>query len=239
LPLTFLTTSPEKKVFKRRSAKQMLNRTPKQELQDQYYEMEFKLGMCTLSIVRFLTDHTSCLQVSALHHLVCQQDFLCILVPLIEIRPWIREVKRTEKGEKVKVRQKFEKNDWKHVARKEYSRVVKLEAQVWIAIYNLFMDVECRKKYEFNEFRKSNILRLKKFMNELLLDQIPVLTTMLRPLEELRMMNAPPMSNMQNFVVETLPELVPKLTKGRNWNQIAEYQLKTFFKKQSKKQIKR
>ena len=32
------------------------------------------------------------------------------------------------------------------------------------------MDEECRRKYEFNEFRKSNILRLKKFMNELLMD---------------------------------------------------------------------
>ena len=93
------------------------------------------------------------------------------------------------------------------------------------------MDIECRKKYEFNEFRKSNILRLKKFMNELLLDQIPVLNQMLRPLEELRLMNTPPMSNMQNFVVQTMPELVPKITSGRNWNKIAKYQMKNFFKK--------
>lgn len=63
------------------------------------------------------------------------------------------------------------------------------------------MDQECRRKYEFNEFRKSNVLRIKKFMNELLLDQIPILNSMLRPLEELRLMNTPPMSNMQNFVV--------------------------------------
>lgn len=93
------------------------------------------------------------------------------------------------------------------------------------------MDVECRRKYEFNEFRKSNILRLKKYMNELLLDQIPIMNSMLRPLEELRLMQAPPVSNMQNFVVETLPELVPKITKGRVWNKIAKYQLKKFFRK--------
>ncbi len=85
------------------------------------------------------------------------------------------------------------------------------------------MDIECRRKYEFNEFRKSNILRLKKYMNELLLDQIPVLNTMLRPLEELRLMNAPPVSNMSKFYVESVPELLPKIKKGRKWNELAKY----------------
>ncbi len=32
------------------------------------------------------------------------------------------------------------------------------------------MEPEVRVKYQINEFRKSNLLRLKKFMNELLLD---------------------------------------------------------------------
>lgn len=32
------------------------------------------------------------------------------------------------------------------------------------------MDSEIRRKYELNEFKKSNLLRLRKFMNELLLD---------------------------------------------------------------------
>jgi len=68
-------------------------------------EMEFKIAMCCLSVVRFLTDHSKSLSVSALHHLVCQIDLLCVLVPLIEIRPWIREVtKKGEKGKAEKVR---------------------------------------------------------------------------------------------------------------------------------------
>lgn len=32
------------------------------------------------------------------------------------------------------------------------------------------MDPESRRKYELNDFKKSNLLRLRKFMNELLLD---------------------------------------------------------------------
>jgi hypothetical protein len=59
----------------------------------------------------------------------------------------------------------------------------KIEAQVWIAVYNLFMDPDCRKKYSLTEMRKSNLLRLRKYMNEVLLDQLPDLTRMLRTLE--------------------------------------------------------
>lgn len=52
------------------------------------------------------------------------------------------------------------------------------------------MNAECRKKYELTEERKSVLLRvlesimqLRKYMNEVLLDQIPALSIMLRALE--------------------------------------------------------
>ena len=46
------------------------------------------------------------------------------------------------------------------MAKNEYSKIAKLEGNIWVAIYNLFMDPECRKKYELNDFRKSNLLRV-------------------------------------------------------------------------------
>lgn len=63
-----------------------------------------------------------------------------MLVPLIEERPWLR---MTEKGE----REVFENNRWAVVPKAEYGKLPKAEAQVWIALFNLFMDPECRKKY--------------------------------------------------------------------------------------------
>lgn len=57
-------------------------------------------------------------------------------------------------------REKFDNGKWVMVEKNEYSKVVKLEANVWIAIYNVFMEPECRKKYELSEFRKSNLLRV-------------------------------------------------------------------------------
>ena len=32
------------------------------------------------------------------------------------------------------------------------------------------MEPECRKKYELSEFKKANLLKVRKYMNELLLD---------------------------------------------------------------------
>lgn len=58
-------------------------------------------------------------------------------------------------------REVYENSKWNVVPKNEYSKIPKLEANLWVAIYNLFMDPECRKKYELNDFRKSNLLRVK------------------------------------------------------------------------------
>lgn len=99
----------------------------------------------------------------------------------------------------------------------------KQEAQVWIAIYNLFMEPDVRQKYQFNEYRKSNILRLKKFMNEILIDQIPTLTHMQRQLEELSIMNVNTTDKYSPFVVQQVPEMRNAIMANKNWKEIAEY----------------
>jgi len=53
------------------SVKERMARSKVQELKDNYLEMEFQIAMMCLSIVRFLTDHSDSLPVSALHHMVC------------------------------------------------------------------------------------------------------------------------------------------------------------------------
>ncbi|KAJ1480323.1 hypothetical protein T484DRAFT_1811101 [Baffinella frigidus] len=53
-------------------------------------------------------------------------------------------------------------------------RVTKIEAQVWLLLNSLLLDDDCRRKYEWNEQRKQNIMRLSKYFNELLIDQLPV-----------------------------------------------------------------
>ena len=105
-------------------------------------------------------------------------DIPCVLVPLLEAKPWIR---KNAKGEE----EKFEDQKWTVIQSHEKGRLTKIEAQVWLTIYNLMMTGESGRKYEVTSFRKQNLLRLRKFMNEVLLDQLPMLTEMLRGLEQL------------------------------------------------------
>lgn len=93
----------------------------------------------------------------------------------------------------------------------------------------MFMCQDTQRKYEITTFRKSNLLRLRKFMNEVLLDQIPVLTQMLRALEELSMMQEVSVPSSNPFVVQMIPEIRDGILKGKNWREIAEFQKKTYF----------
>jgi zinc finger MYND domain-containing protein 10 len=52
----------------------------------------------------------------------------------------------------------------------------------------MFSCQDANRKYEITTFRKSNLLRLRKYLNEQLLDQLPMLSGMLRALEEMSMM---------------------------------------------------
>ena len=67
---------------------------------------------------------------------------------------------------------------------------------MWLAINNLVVDPKCRAKYEMDDYRKDSVLRLKRFMNDLLFDQLPVLKDLQRGLDELAL-NCNP--NMEAF----------------------------------------
>jgi hypothetical protein len=59
-------------------------------------------------------------------------------------------------------------------------------------------------------------------MNEVLLDQIPPLSHMLRALEELSIMNVPTHLTINPFVVQQLPVIASKIKQNRDWKALAE-----------------
>ena len=114
-------------------------------------------------MIRFITDHMQDLSVPIVHQMMETNDIPCVLVPLLEMKPWLR---KNTKGET----EKFEDQRWVIVPPKELNRVPKIEAQVWLTIYNMFLSQDTNRKYEINSFRKANLLRLRKYMTEPLLD---------------------------------------------------------------------
>lgn len=61
------------------------------------------------------------------------------------------------------------------------------------------------------------MLRLRKFMTEVLLDQLPMLSGMHRALEEMSLMGEGATSSSNAFIVQALPEIRVKIMKGKNW----------------------
>lgn len=76
--------------------------------------------------------------------------------------------------------QKFDEQKWNDVAPVDLLKLTKTEGQVWLILYNLMCDKDCRAKYYFHSSRKGGIMRLRKYMNDLLLDQLPPLSEVQR-----------------------------------------------------------
>lgn len=195
-----------------------VNLSKEEELQKQIAELDFAMGIESLSIIRFITDHLSDLSLSTVQQLIEQCDIFCILIPLMELKPW----KKTTKAGKMI----YDNQQWKKS--KDIMQVPKAEAQIWLTVYNLFMNPDVRGKYELNSYRKQNLLRLRKFINEIVVDQIPVLGELLRSLEELSMMGDALPSKISTFAIQLLPELQDKICYKKDWKEIAEFQKENY-----------
>jgi zinc finger MYND domain-containing protein 10 len=200
--------------------KDLLKQTREDENKRQFIEIQFSCAIICISIVRFICDNLSSLNMPIVHQMTEVNDIPCILIPLLEEKPWLRTNSRGDQ-------EVYEDQKWQ--VRKDKNQIPKVEAQIWLTIFSLFMCGEAQRKYEITTFRKSNLLRLRKFMNEVLLDQIPVLTEMLRSLEELSMMQEQTISSSNPFIVQLLPEIRNGILYKRNWKEIADFQRKTYF----------
>jgi hypothetical protein len=190
---------------------------PSADLDVQSRNLEFSMGMTSLSVFRLITDHVESLPLSVVSQLVEQCDIFFVLAQLLEDRPWI---KRTENGISL-----FEDQSWK--AQKDEVKVPKAEAQVWMTLVNLFMNAEVRRRYEITPARKSNLLRFRRHLNEVIIDQIPGLSPLHSSLEELNFIEAST-SRACELVVQQLPELRERLLSREDWEEIANYQREHF-----------
>lgn len=192
------------------------------DLKEQSINMEFESSVKVLSILRYMTDALDVAPLSMTSRMLNVHNVPCLLVELVENSPWS---KRTEDG----TLQKFIDNKWQTVSIQDSYQITKIEGQVWIAIYNILMNYECIKKYDLNSFNKAQILKLRTFLNEVLLDQLPMLTALRRYLEEISMSESAPPKH--DLVLEQIPEIRSSLInehKGKI-KAIAKYQIKNHF----------
>jgi zinc finger MYND domain-containing protein 10 len=86
-------------------------------LDGQNKDIEFQIGICCISLVRFLTDHRKSVPLTVTTRMLDTHDVLLTLVPLMEKAPWVRrrktpagivreleEKKKVEEARRAKVR---------------------------------------------------------------------------------------------------------------------------------------
>merc|ERR1712188_115666 len=148
------------------------------------------------------------------------------LCPLIEKAPWVR---KSIKGEV----QKYEKQEWLLVDEEDMGKLPELQVQLFLAVHNLVMDQDCRNRYNLTSVRKDNLLRLRRFLNEVVFDQVPPLANLLRTLEELSITGQYTGVGEAHtpFVIEVVAEMREALLQknGKRYQEIATKQIRDVF----------
>ncbi|XP_042360814.1 zinc finger MYND domain-containing protein 10 isoform X2 [Plectropomus leopardus] len=190
-----------------------------EELQMQSAVLEFEISLKAVSVLRYITDHTE--SVSVINRMLCTHNLPCVLVQLIDCCPW----SRYKEGEV----EKYINNRWQKIPVEDHLKMTKLDGQVWISLYNLLLKEDCQRKYEFNNFNKNQILKLRGFLTEVLVDQLPNLVELQRYLAHLAVSDpAPP---KKTLILEQIPEIWNHIVRENSgkWKAIAKYQVKETF----------
>ena len=121
-------------------------------MRKQYRDARFEIALSSLSVLRFITDNITDIPLSVMTRILNTNDIICSLVHLIEKAPWMKR-----QGKDL---MRYEERKWSVIPQEEYDRLSKVEAQIWIALYNLLVEPECRRKYEYSEYNQSIIMKV-------------------------------------------------------------------------------
>jgi len=214
------SASEEARVAKAQAEADRLDKqTPLDSLEEQATDVLVQVSVGAVTVVRYVCEHLNSLPLSVLVRALETHDLLCSIVPIIENPPWTRRLKKSG------VWQKLVDNAWSDVAVCDLLKLTKSEGQVWLALFALVCNNEVRKRYHFNSFRKGQLTRARKYMNEVLLDQLPVLADVQRFIDELAMMEVPQPTAEQGgssvLKMEQVGTTQEKLNKTRDWEAVA------------------
>ncbi|KAM9409050.1 zinc finger MYND domain-containing protein 10 [Pholidichthys leucotaenia] len=188
-------------------------------LKEQSAAMEFEISLKAVSVLRYITDHAD--SISVINRMLCTHNLPCVLVQLIDCCPW----SRCKEGQV----QKYMNGKWETILVEDHVKMTKLDGQVWLSLYNLLLKEDCQRKYDFNSFNKNQLLKLRGFLTDVLLDQLPNLVELQRFLAHLAITDpAPP---KKELILETIPEMWNHIVRENSgkWKAIAKYQVKETF----------
>eukprot|EP01031_Cornospumella_fuschlensis_P026726 gene26726-32295_t len=193
-------------------------RTPLEELNHHFQDIEFRVCISAVALARFLSEHAEVLPLSCQSRMTDTHDYLVLLIPLIEQPPWTR---RTSAGKW----QKLVDHKWTEVKPIDLLKITKLEGQPWIAVYFLLAKECFRERYFLNSFRKGQLLRIRKYIHDVILDQLPFLADIQRYMDELAVTNVPEPSSLNDtvFMFQQVALIRESLLRGQDFPKVAAH----------------
>ena len=129
-------------------------------------------------------------------------------------------------------------NGWGAVPPADLLRLTRLEGELWLAIFHVVASGVCRGLYQVNGYRRSRLMRLWGYVNEALVDQLPILVDVAQCLNKMSILGGggdlssppppPPLSSGTSLLqrANTLRESVAggRRLDGGHWETIAQRQ---------------
>jgi hypothetical protein len=160
-------------------------------------------------------------------------DVALLMVPLLENPPWVRRGITTNTtttssgvggGGGGGGWQKYIDHKWTDVPSGDLLRLTPCEGQPWLTLHALLLEPDLRRRYALSSHRRGTLARVRRFLNEVLLDQLPLLVDLQRFLDELSVTGADPGADQEHgkLLLEAVPEWTLKvetaaLTAPKGW----------------------
>lgn len=155
--------------------------------------IRLRVGVTCVGLARYLAEHCASLPLAGVVRMVETHDLILTLVPLIENPPWVRKA-RAPSAKAEQHPQQWEKLvdlQWKLVAPADLLKLTQPEAQAWLALHMLLSHDEFRKRWPMHSYRKSTLMRVRRYLNPVLVDQLPPLADLQRFLDQSSVQDAP------------------------------------------------
>ena len=190
----------------------------------QLEQLETVRSLSSISILWFIVDKLDALPMAIMNAILLKIDLMVGISDVLLAQPYMRRGTSFVDG-KTTVVQKFMNGAFCDISDSQ-QRVCVPEAHCWFIMHKLLCDRECRKKYFYTTYKKEAILRIKRFINETLLDQIPALVDVQRALEEMTFLE-PPSGTEEKFksslIIEQMPRIMASIDNpNRNWDALVD-----------------
>lgn len=161
------------------------------------------ISMKCLTTIRYIIDNIDKLGNGLVSRLVVSSDTPMLLTELIIRKPWRREYWREGKI------LDFDPTDnrWKEKDPSTRMLIGSTEVQAWLGLYILLKNNQILSAYEIYESRKNQLLKLRPYLNELTLDQIPILTEFQLFLNQLAVTSGPFGPSRSPLLLEMVPPI--------------------------------